>query len=102
MKKITIPTDNPKLTYLKLVGSIFNISDREIQLLYLFIKEDDIMIQSSDIKKLVAKELNISIKTLHIMLRNLETKGVIIKESRGKFRYHTILKFNDKILVTIA
>lgn len=101
MKKITIPTDNPQLTYLNLISSIINISDREVELLYLFIKRDAKGISSSDYKKEVAEELNINIKTLHIMLRNLESKQVLIKESRGKFVYHSLLKFDNDILINI-
>jgi predicted transcriptional regulator len=101
MKKITIPTNNPYLTYLKVISSIINISDKEIELIYLFKKYDDTAISSSDIKKKVAEELNINIKTLHIMLRNLENKKVIIKKSRGVFNYSTFLKYDNSILINI-
>lgn len=102
MKKISIPTNNPYFTYLKVISSILNISDKEIELIYLFKKYDESSIRSSDIKKKVAEELKINIKTLHIMLRNLENKKVIIKKSRGVFDYSTLLRYDNSILINIG
>jgi len=101
MKKITIPTNSPYLTYLKIISSILNISDKEIELINLFKKYDSNAISSPEVKKGVAEELNINIKTLHIMLRNLQGKNVITKRGRGIFDYSTLLKHDNSILITI-
>lgn len=97
MKKITIPTGtgNCTLPYLTLISSIANITTREVELIYQFMLYDKEYIKDANIKRLVAGIMNINIKTLHVILKNLENKKLIIKESRGVYRYNTIL-YPDK------
>lgn len=101
MKKLTIPTGgNYKLGYLTLISSIANITTREVELIYQFMLHDNQYIKDSDVKKSVAADMHINIKTLHVILKNLENKGLLIKESRGVYKYNTILHPEKEVIIT--
>jgi len=102
MKKITITTENKYKTYLKVISSIFNITNKEIELLSLFYTYSHFPIKNAEIKKTVAKDLGISIKTLHIMLKNLISKGILFKTSRGIYNVSDYIMFSgDSVLIKI-
>jgi len=101
MKKITVTSENQYKTYLQIISPIVNISAQEINLLCWFDSYSHFPISSSDIKERVANDMKISRKTLHIMLRNLVAKQVLIKVSRGVYDRSNYIKYSDQILFTI-
>lgn len=101
MKKITIIAKNKYETYLSILSSLLNISDREIELLVNFDLYKQNPIKDPKIKLLVAKNLNINIKTLHIMLRNLANKNILIRDKAGVYKLSKYLDYDNKILITI-
>lgn len=101
MKKITIIAKNKYETYLSILSSLLNISDKEIELLVNFDLYKQNPIKDPKIKLLVAKNLNINIKTLHIMLRNLANKNILIRDKTGVYKLSKYLDYDNKILITI-
>jgi hypothetical protein len=101
MKKITITAKNKYETYLSVMSSLLNLSDKEIQLLVSFNSYGQNPIKDPKTKVLVANELGINIKTLHIMLRNLANKNILIKNGTGVYELSKYLDYDDKILITI-
>ena len=102
MKKITIPSQEHKFeSYLIATSGITGISQREIDILVAFNAWNEIPIKSPDLKKVVAKELHISYKTLNIFIRNMKNKGLLIEKSRGEYDLSTLLQYSDKTLIEI-
>lgn len=101
MKKITITSENQYKTFLQLVSPIVNLSQQEINLLSCFESYSHFPITNCEVKSKVATDMNISRKTLHIMLRNLVAKQVLIKIKRGIYDKSEYIKYSDKILFTI-
>jgi len=103
MKKIAIKnTENKYKSFLIIMKGLLNITDREIDLLVEFNKHNHYPIEDSVIKDKVSVALGITKKTLHIMLKNLVDKKILIKDKRNCYERTNYILFNDKIEISIV
>lgn len=105
MKKITISTTTSKEKYeafLTIISGIANLTKKEIAILSELHAVDAFPLESASIKQAVADKLKINYKTLNIFLRNLVKKELLISDKWGKYELSKILKYSDKLEITIS
>lgn len=105
MKKITITTTTLKEryeAYLIIISGIVNLTKKEIAILVELYIADAFPLESASIKQAVADKLKINYKTLNIFLRNLVKKELLISDKWGKYDLSHILKYSDKLEITIS
>lgn len=99
MKTIKLKTKPTITEYLNLVNGIFSLTGAELNVLSKFVQLSsqypELYVFSADIKKQVAKELNLSnFNTLNIYIKNLKDKKALIYKSK-KYSFHPIVDYKN-------
>ena len=94
----------PQTTYqfLQVFNGILELTDKELEVLSLFIDNSDtVNLCSSETKKKVAKKLNIdNSNTLNIYVKRLKDKGAILKDKDG-YKVSKLLERNSQVIIEI-
>ena len=87
-------TEDFVMTFTKELGFMKNLSKGEILLVFGFLKivnRDNELILNKSIKERIAKEFDLSVKSINPLISNLAKKGVIINKERGIYLLNTFL-----------
>lgn len=94
-QKIRFPkTEDFVMTFTKELGFMKNLSKGEILLVFGFLKivnRENELILNKSIKERIAKEFDLSVKSINPLISNLVKKGVIINKERGIYLLNTFL-----------
>lgn len=90
--KVNIPTLNPTRTYFELFGSIFKLTERELDVLEMFYRIDPELPARKDARVKVAESLGFkNVKVLNTYVSDFRKRKILIKEN-SHYRFHPLLQ----------
>lgn len=94
--KITLDKERPYRNYLKLINGVMELTDKELEVLTLFMEYDAENLFSKESRQHLTKTLNV--KNINIYVKKFKDKNLVTKtEKRGVYKPIPLLEVHSSI-----